>query len=126
MMSSMMSLLHLFQTSSQKGCKSYFYSPFYYFHSIYSHQRVELFSISLFTFLDFFPMPNVYKESLISTKKIDLYSPSRFLTSDLCLSHSFLTSISHQLNLPPLTLILLTRGDSCHTKHYLLLLLSIT
>ena len=66
----MMSLLHLFQTSSQKGCKSHFYSPFYYFHSIHSHQRVGLFSISLFTFLGFFPTPNVYKESLISTKKI--------------------------------------------------------
>ena len=78
MMSSMMSLLHLFQTSSQKGCKSHFLFSLLLFYSIHSHQRVELFSISLFTFLGFFPTPNVYKESLISTKKIGPLLISQF------------------------------------------------
>jgi len=103
-----------FKQAPKRDVNPIFYSPFYYFHSTCSHQRVGLFSIFLFTFLGFFPALNVYKESLISTKKIE--SRSQF-------SH---TTPNTPTTPPPLTLILLTRGDSCHTKHYLLLLLFIT
>ena len=90
MMSSMMSLLHLFQTSSQKGCKSHFLFSLLLFSLNPLPPKSRIISISLITFLGFFPTPNVYKESLISTKKIE----SRSQFSHTITQHPYHTPLS--------------------------------